>query len=175
MIFWKTRIQANETRIYTAKTQYPPKFETNIPRKGIARPLSQFPHSCVCERFIYSQDRPAYSAAGKYVDRSWGYINRSQTLECGNWGRGRAVPFRGIHNWNFHCTVSVLWQLSPGWIPPTPAWDPSAPATHGLNHCERELRRCRHYTVEHESAKERRYRQMLSGRSRTREPNKDRI
>ncbi len=44
------------------------KFETNIPRKGIARPQSQFPHSCVCERFIYSQDRSAYSAAGKYVD-----------------------------------------------------------------------------------------------------------
>ncbi len=35
-----------------AKTQYP-KFETNIPRKGIARPQSQFPHSCVCEHFIY--------------------------------------------------------------------------------------------------------------------------
>ncbi len=39
----------------TAKTQYW-KFETNIPRKGIARPQSQFPHLCVCERFIYSQD-----------------------------------------------------------------------------------------------------------------------
>ncbi len=34
--------------------------ETNIPRKGIARSQSQFPHACVCERFIYS----AYSAAG---------------------------------------------------------------------------------------------------------------
>ncbi len=28
-----------------------------IPRKGIVRPQSQFPHTCVCERFIYSQDR----------------------------------------------------------------------------------------------------------------------
>jgi hypothetical protein len=36
-----------------------------------------FPHSCVCERFIYSQDRFVYSAAGKYVDRFWEYINRS--------------------------------------------------------------------------------------------------
>ncbi len=36
-------------------------FETNIPRKGNARPQSQFPHSCVCERFIYSQDLSAYS------------------------------------------------------------------------------------------------------------------
>jgi hypothetical protein len=31
----------------------------NIPRKGIARPQSQFLHSCVCER---SYDRSAYSA-----------------------------------------------------------------------------------------------------------------
>ncbi len=28
-----------------------PKFETNNPRKGIARPQSQFPHSCVCDLF----------------------------------------------------------------------------------------------------------------------------
>jgi hypothetical protein len=37
----------------------------------------------VCERFIYFQDRSAYSATGKYVDRSWEYINRSQKHECG--------------------------------------------------------------------------------------------
>jgi hypothetical protein len=28
------------------------KIQNNIPRKGIVRPQSQFPHSCVCERFI---------------------------------------------------------------------------------------------------------------------------
>jgi hypothetical protein len=67
----------------TAKTQYQ-KFETNIPRKEIALPQSPFPHSCVCEQFIHSHDRSAYSAAGKYVDRSWEYINCSQTHECGN-------------------------------------------------------------------------------------------
>ena len=38
-----------------------PKIQTNIPRKGIVRPQSPFPHSCVCERCIYSQDRSAYS------------------------------------------------------------------------------------------------------------------
>ncbi len=35
-------------------------FDLCIPRKGIARPRSQFPQSCVCERFIYSQDRSTY-------------------------------------------------------------------------------------------------------------------
>ncbi len=47
----------------TVKNQYR-KFETNISRKGIARPQSQFPHSCVFERFIYSHDGSTYSAAG---------------------------------------------------------------------------------------------------------------
>ncbi len=57
------------------------------------------------ERYIYFQDRSAYSAAGKYVDRSWEYINRSQTHECGNWDWGRAVPRKGIHKWDFRCSV----------------------------------------------------------------------
>jgi hypothetical protein len=37
---------------YTAKTKCR-KFETNISRKGISGPQSQFPHSCVCERIMY--------------------------------------------------------------------------------------------------------------------------
>ncbi len=42
-----------------------------IPFLGIARPQSQFPHSCVCERFIYSQDRPTYilPAAERQINR----------------------------------------------------------------------------------------------------------
>jgi hypothetical protein len=47
----------------------------------------------------------------KYVDRSWEYINRSQTHEeCGNWGWGRAIPRKGIHKWDFRC--SVYWNAS---------------------------------------------------------------
>jgi hypothetical protein len=36
-----------------------------IPFLGILRPQSQFPHSCVCERFMYSQDRSTYLAVAK--------------------------------------------------------------------------------------------------------------
>ncbi len=85
-----------------------PKIPNNIPRKGIARPQSQFSHSCVCERLIYFHDRSAYSAAGKYVGRSWEYINRSQTHECGNWDWGRAIPFLGIHKLDFRCNVYTV-------------------------------------------------------------------
>jgi hypothetical protein len=42
-------------------------------------------HSCCCERFIYSPNGSANCAAGKYMDRSWKYINRSQIHECENW------------------------------------------------------------------------------------------
>ncbi len=74
-----------------------------IPRKGIARPQSQFPCSCVCERFIYSQDRSTYfpeSRTGRPIVGIL-YINRSQTFECGNWDWGRAIPFLGIIVSNF--------------------------------------------------------------------------
>ena len=47
----------------TAKTKCR-KFETNIPRKGISGPQSQFPHSCVCEQIIYSHDGSVFSAEG---------------------------------------------------------------------------------------------------------------
>jgi hypothetical protein len=57
---FKERCQSKDR---TAKNLYR-KLETNIPRKGIAQPQPQFPHSCVCECFIYFQDRSAYSAAG---------------------------------------------------------------------------------------------------------------
>jgi hypothetical protein len=40
------------------------------------RPFSQFLHSCICERFIYSQEE---------ADRFWEYINRSHIHECGKW------------------------------------------------------------------------------------------
>jgi hypothetical protein len=86
----------------TAKNQYR-KFETNIPRKGNARPRSQFPHSRVCERFIYSHDRSAYSAAGKIYGRILGVytVTGSQTHESGNGDWGRAIPRQGIHKWDF--------------------------------------------------------------------------
>ena len=45
--------------LHTAKTKCR-KLETNIPRKGISGSQSQFPHSCVCERFIKSQDWYTY-------------------------------------------------------------------------------------------------------------------
>ncbi len=54
---------------------------------GIGRPQSQFPHACVYERFIYSQDRSTYLAAAKQTNRSQKYINLSQIYERRDWER----------------------------------------------------------------------------------------
>ncbi len=56
-----SRIQNRTAR--TAKTKYR-NFATNIPSKGISGSHYQFPHSCVCERFIYSHNGSPYSARG---------------------------------------------------------------------------------------------------------------
>jgi hypothetical protein len=79
----------------TAKTQYR-KFETNVLWKGW-RGISPNFHIHVSVSYLYSQDRSAFSAEGKYVDGSCEYVNRSQTHECGSWDWGRAIPFLGIH------------------------------------------------------------------------------
>jgi hypothetical protein len=66
LLFCSSNSAQNPTALFilcTAKTKYR-NFETTIHRKGISGFQSQFPHSCVCERFIYSHDQSAYSAGG---------------------------------------------------------------------------------------------------------------
>ncbi len=90
----------------TAKTQYR-KFETNIPRKGTAWPQSQFRHTCFfCERFLYILPRSVCLFCCMEIDgQMWAYIDHLKTHECGNWDWGRAIPFLGIHQSKFLCSV----------------------------------------------------------------------
>ncbi len=67
--------------------------------------VSQFPLSCISERFIYFRDRSACFDAAKYADQSWGYINCSHIHECRNWERGHAVLFLGICKLDFWYSV----------------------------------------------------------------------
>ncbi len=39
------------------------------------------------------------------MDRSWEYINHLKTHECENWDLDRAIPRKGIHKWDFRCSV----------------------------------------------------------------------
>ncbi len=88
----------------------PAKNKTVISKTELKCFVFQLVHSYICERFINFQDRSAYSAAGKCVDQSWEYINRSQTHECGNWDWGRAIPEKEYKNRIF----LAVWLSSPG-------------------------------------------------------------
>ncbi len=40
----------------------------------------------------------------------WTDPDRSQTHESGNWDWGRAIPRKGIHKWDFRCTVGCAFM-----------------------------------------------------------------
>ncbi len=69
----------------------------------------------------------AYSAAGKYVDRCWEYINSSQTLECGNWNWAAQFLF-----WEYINGIFVARRMRierwPSPCPPSPQLAPTPPS-----------------------------------------------
>ncbi len=69
---------------------------------GASVPISTF--MCLWANYTF----PRWSCRScwrKYVNRSWEYINRSQTQECRNWGWGRAIPRKGIYKRNCLCSA----------------------------------------------------------------------
>ncbi len=87
--------------------------ETFISKTELKCSVSQLLHSYICERYIFFQDRSVYSAAGKYMDQSGEYTNRSQTHEYGNWDCGRAISRKGINGIFFavHAVIILKKQL----------------------------------------------------------------
>jgi hypothetical protein len=53
-----------------------------------------------------------HSATGNYADRSWEYIHRSQTHECGNWDQGREIPEKEFINGIFLAVYCILAYFS---------------------------------------------------------------
>jgi hypothetical protein len=84
----------------TAKTQYW-KFKTNILRKGIARHLSKFPHSCVCERVIYFLRWVCLFCYRKICGPIMVIYKSLTDMKSGNLDWGLAIPFLWIHKWDF--------------------------------------------------------------------------
>ncbi len=100
----QSTVELQSAHVHTGKTKCR-KFETNIPRKGISGPQSQFPHIlCLWASYIFPRWVCLFCWR-KYVDRSWEYVNRSQTHECGNWDWGRAIPRKGIYKRNCRCSA----------------------------------------------------------------------
>ncbi len=94
-----------------------PKFRNKYSQKrniGVSVPISTFMRLWVIYIFPWSVCLFCWR---KYVDRSWDYVNRSQTHECGNWGWGRAISRKGIHKWDFRCSVpSVGYKIHTKYI-----------------------------------------------------------
>jgi hypothetical protein len=89
--------------IYTAKTQYR-KFETDIPRKGIAQPRCSvliFTFMFLLAIYILPQTVCLFGCRkiGGPIMGIYKYKH-----ECGNWDCGRAIPCLGIHKWGFCCS-----------------------------------------------------------------------
>ncbi len=77
-----------------------------IPRNETARPRSQFPHSCLCEQFIYSHDRSTYFAAAKYRQNDPGNIEIAyRYMNVGLGTRPRSFISGNIcFEFSVHCT-----------------------------------------------------------------------
>ncbi len=85
---------------YSAKTLYL-KSDLCIPRNmKLSGLVPQFLHSCICERFLYSQQNRQIDPGGIYKSL--------REHECRNWERGHAVSFLGIHKSDYHCSVINL-------------------------------------------------------------------
>ncbi len=97
-LFWNTRnLRAEIFRTLQRN------LDLGIPRKGIARPQSQFPHSSVCERSIYTHVRPTP------IFLQQNCRNCSQKHGRRNWDSSRSVLFLGIFCFEFSalCLCSV--------------------------------------------------------------------
>ncbi len=85
----------NETKglytLHTVKTLYR-KFETNIPRNETARPRSNFHIPVSVSDLLNIFPRSVHSHIHK----------------CGNWERGRAVLFLGIHKSDLLCSAAFM-------------------------------------------------------------------
>ncbi len=66
-----------------------------LQKRNCAAPVPIFPFMRLWAIHIFPRPILLFCCR-KYVDRSWEYINRSRSHECGNWDWGRAIPRKGI-------------------------------------------------------------------------------
>jgi hypothetical protein len=81
-------------------------------------PQSKFSHSCVCERFIYSQYRSTYfscSRIGRPMVGIYQITHRHMNVYCRIWDWGCAIPFLGIFVSNFRYCLFAVYTMNAAW------------------------------------------------------------
>jgi hypothetical protein len=82
-----------------------PKISNKYSQKRNCAASVLFPHSCVCEQFIYSHDRSAYSAAGNMwtdpenIKIAHRHMNEEIGIEAAQF------PENDIHKWDIRCSA----------------------------------------------------------------------
>ncbi len=81
---------------------------------AVSLPMSAF--MCLWPLYLFPPSGLPILQENMWTDPGNIYVNRSQTHECGIWDWGRAIPFLGIHNWDFRCSVCLpnLWVMLVG-------------------------------------------------------------
>ncbi len=111
-IKFRKRLQSpSESKLTKPHCKEPiPKIRKNLifPEKELCG------HIYVYVRDLYISTMICLFCCRKYVDRSWEYINGSQSHQCGNWDRGHAVPTNWIHTvkWDFRCSAENVKVLN---------------------------------------------------------------
>ncbi len=92
----------------TAKTHYR-KLEQKFPEKGLRGHSPNFYiHVSVSDLYIPPICLPILLQENRWTDPGNGYIDRSQTHECGNWDWGRAIPVLGAYKSKCLCSVFAV-------------------------------------------------------------------
>ncbi len=103
-------------------------YKQIVPEKNFAAPVPISTFMCLWAIYIFPRSTCLFCCR-KYVDRSWDYINRSQTHECGNWEIEAAqFPEKEFINGVFvavhlmFTSSGMTWEPRPGsgTVTPTP-------------------------------------------------------